>query len=247
MAVRLSLRLRALQTRADAGGGAVADSVASSATSAVASSYERSKRYVVWLVKQLDSHLCDLDRRIEKHIANRAQAAREGAYEQIAHEQNKLGELCVEHKARLDSMLFFWILGGGLSFAGWVSAMRRAAGHHAPETLAALQPASTATAPSRVDIAAEVEAGVRAALLRASASAAAWPAPAGSGSLATAADGGALAAPVYVMQPPRDDEGDEEARRLLQWAAWERRCTCAAAVGACVLSAASLVVASSRR
>ena len=124
MAVRLSLRLRALQTRADAGGGAVADSVASSATSAVASSYERSKRYVVWLVKQLDSHLCDLDRRIEKHIANRAQAAREGAYEQIAHEQNKLGELCVEHKARLDSMLFFWILGGGLSFAGWVSGLQ---------------------------------------------------------------------------------------------------------------------------
>lgn len=73
--------------------------------------YERTKRSVVWLVKQLDSHLCDLDKRIEERIASRAKARAEGNFEQISIEQNRLGELCIEHKARLDSMLFMWVLG----------------------------------------------------------------------------------------------------------------------------------------
>ena len=72
---------------------------------------------MVWAVKQLDSHLCDLDRRIEKHISSRAKARAEGNFELIALEQNRLAELCVEHKQRLDSMLFLWVLGR----AGFVS------------------------------------------------------------------------------------------------------------------------------
>ena len=75
----------------------------SSSTGAIdfaAERYEQAKRGTVWLVKQLDSHLCDLDRRIEKHIASRARARNEGNFEQIALEQNRLGELCIEHKAR---------------------------------------------------------------------------------------------------------------------------------------------------
>ena len=76
-------------------------------------------------MKQLDSHLCDLDRRIEKHISSRAKARAEGNFELIALEQNRLAELCVEHKQRLDSMLFLWVLGGFVSIAAWARAAGR--------------------------------------------------------------------------------------------------------------------------
>ena len=105
--------------------GASRLSTSSSPAGVAAERYEQAKRATVWLVKQLDSHLCDLDRRIEKHIASRARARTEGNFEQIALEQNRLGELCIEHKARLDSMLFFWVFFGSLSVAGWArSALR---------------------------------------------------------------------------------------------------------------------------
>lgn len=84
--------------------------------------YHAFKRSVVWVVKQADAHLCDLDQKIETRIASRAKARVAGDYEAIAMEQNRLGELCIEHKARLDSMLFFWVLGGAASFAGWARA-----------------------------------------------------------------------------------------------------------------------------
>ena len=87
--------------------------------------YRSLKRGTVWLVKQADAHLCDLDRKIEERIMKRARARAEGDYEAIAQEQNKLGELCIEHKARLDSMLFFWVIGGAASLGGWMRAVFR--------------------------------------------------------------------------------------------------------------------------
>ena len=89
------------------------------ATDGVSEAYRKVQRSVVWVVKLADTHLYDLDRKIEQRIANRAKARAEGNYEAIAMEQNRLGELCIEHKARLDSMLFFWVLGGAMSVAGW--------------------------------------------------------------------------------------------------------------------------------
>ena len=88
--------------------------------------YHRLKRGTVYLVKQADAHLCDLDRKIEERILKRAKAREASDYEAIAQEQNRLGELCIEHKARLDSMLFFWVIGGAASLAGnGVSLMRQ--------------------------------------------------------------------------------------------------------------------------
>lgn len=183
--------------------------------------YERSKRAVVWLVKQLDSHLCDLDRRIEERIASRAKARAEGNFEQIATEQNRLGELCIEHKARLDSMLFMWVLAGLASVAGWTRAALRSAPPAASLSSSTVDHAILATAVqtelSRREslIASEVEAGVRAAL-KASAMSAGRSEGAGVGIASLL--------------------GDE----------WARRTFCAA-LGACALSGASLVVAISSR
>lgn len=67
--------LRSLQTRAEPSEPATAPKTDDYA---ILRAYSQTKRSVVWLVKQLDSHLCDLDRRIERHIANRAKAALEG-------------------------------------------------------------------------------------------------------------------------------------------------------------------------
>ena len=97
------------------------------ASSVVHAAYSTAKRGTIWLVKQLDAHLCDLDRKIEDRIAKRAKARAEGDYEAIAQQQNRLGELCIEHKARLDSMLFFWVIGGASALAGWARAALRAA------------------------------------------------------------------------------------------------------------------------
>ena len=80
--------------------------------------YHRLKRGTVYLVKQADAHLCDLDRKIEERILKRAKAREAGDFEAIAQEQNRLGELCIEHKTRLDSMLFFWVVGGAAALAG---------------------------------------------------------------------------------------------------------------------------------
>ena len=95
--------------------------------STLLTAYRSLKRGTVWLVKQADAHLCDLDRKIEERIMKRAKARAEGDYEAIAQEQNRLGELCIEHKARLDSMLFFWVVGGAASLGGWMRAVLREA------------------------------------------------------------------------------------------------------------------------
>ena len=139
--------------------------------------YERTKRSVVWLVKQLDSHLCDLDKRIEERIASRAKARAEGNFEQISIEQNRLGELCIEHKARLDSMLFMWVLGGSFSIAGWVTSALRSS----PPVVSAYPPSVDRAALADAlhqemsmlrqetfasEMKAEIEAGVLAALQR---------------------------------------------------------------------------------
>jgi hypothetical protein len=212
-------RTRALNTPS---APAVLTDVQSGATTVEAATraYRSLKYGVVWLVKQLDSHLCDLDRRIEAHIASRAKARAEGDFEKIAQAQNRLGELCIEHKQRLDSMLFFWILGGFASVAGWVRATAAQRGG-APASGASTLAAPTVQAHGS-SVAAEVEAGVRAALL----------------TLPSSAPPPPPSAPPSAPPPPNAGSGGAE-RELLTL----QQCTCVAAVGSCLLSAAALIVA----
>jgi len=207
--------------------------------------YERSKRSVVWLVKQLDSHLCDLDRRIEERIAARAKARAEGNFEQIATEQNRLGELCIEHKARLDSMLFMWVLGGLVSVAGWTRASLRTepssdALHTKLDrstlvTMIRQEMSNNAVASDpQLSIAAEVEAAVRKALEIHSGARGPEAPRTRFSPFGTAAAGPASSGVDDVSHP-------ETAADLRQ------RRTYLAALGACGLSAASLLILSSRR
>ena len=109
-------------------------------------------------------------------------------------------------------MLFFWILGGVASFGGWLRAAASREGATTATGIAMIDDAIMM--PPRADIAAEVEAGVRAALKT-------------------------LPPPTKWHEPmhePRDAANEDD------WRRW----TCAAAVGACVLSAASLVVSARR-
>ena len=208
--------------------------------------YERTKRSTVWLVKQLDSHLCDLDRRIEERIASRAKARVDGNFEQISRDQNRLGELCVEHKSRLDSLLFMWVLGGAISVGGWARSVYREGGA-AAAALDELRAASAAIGPAKTDLSAvsealtstihhefhdlratgisaravdqdAVEAGVRAALMTMPRALSAK----GSGS--------------QTESKANESAAAAQLRDVRQWT------TCAAAVAACVLSAASLLI-----
>jgi hypothetical protein len=237
--------------------GASRLSTSSSPAGVAAERYEQAKRATVWLVKQLDSHLCDLDRRIEKHIASRARARTEGNFEQIALEQNRLGELCIEHKARLDSMLFFWVFFGSLSVAGWArsalregSAAASALREHA--SLASTEQSNLSlairhelralgAADSRTVVEA-VEAGVRAAL---KASDVAPPhAPhvvrldSGRGAAGSGGESGSTGG-----KPTATIARAQQAVAAMDVQQW----TCVAAVGACVMSGATLVLAATGR
>lgn len=201
-------------------------------------------------------HRCDLDRRIEERVASRSKARAEGNYELIALEQNRLGELCVEHKSRLDSMLFFWIIGGLISVAGWARA--------------SYMPRATAVTPSAP--AAPVEAIIEALRLELQAQAArqrdlpASPAVHSTldaelieASMRTAFRSVHDEAALLRLRPQGHDvaasnevgvywgggSGAAGARELAEVERWQRW-TCAAAVSACALSAASLIVASRR-
>ena len=204
--------------------------------------YERTKRSVVWLVKQLDSHLCDLDKRIEERIASRAKARAEGNFEQISIEQNRLGELCIEHKARLDSMLFMWVLGGSFSIAGWVTSALRSS----PPVVSAYPPSVDRAALADAlhqemsmlrqetfasEMKAEIVAGVLAALQRLpSAVPSAVPiAPAA----AAAAPAAYAAAPVGASAAEHAWHAEIVSREIVSR---EIRRTFIAAVAACVLS-----------
>ena len=216
--------------------------------------YERTKRSVVWLVKQLDSHLCDLDKRIEERIASRAKARAEGNFEQISIEQNRLGELCIEHKARLDSMLFMWVLGGSFSIAGWVTSALRSS----PPVVSAYPPSVDRAVLADAlhqemsmlrqetfasEMKAEIVAGVLAALQRLpsavpnavpSATLGAWPsavpiAPAA----AAAAPAAYAAAPVGASAAEHAWHAEIVSREIVSR---EIRRTFIAAVAACVLS-----------
>lgn len=110
-------------------------------------------------------------------------------------------------------MLFFWILGGVASFGGWLRAAASREGATTATGIAMIDDAIMM--PPRADIAAEVEAGVRAAL-KTLPPPTKWHEP--------------------MHEPARDAANEDD------WRRW----TCAAAVGACVLSAASLVVSARR-
>jgi hypothetical protein len=193
--------------------------------------YERTKRSVVWLVKQLDSHLCDLDKRIEERIAGRAKARAEGNFEQISIEQNRLGELCIEHKARLDSMLFMWVLGGSVSIAGWFTSALRSS----PPVVSAYPPSVDRAALADAlhqemsmlrqetfasEMKAEIEAGVLAALQRRA---------------VPSAPAAAAAAPAAYAAAPVGASAAEHARHA-EIVSREIRRTYIASVAACVLS-----------
>jgi hypothetical protein len=186
---------------------------------------------VVWLVKQLDSHLCDLDKRIEERIASRAKARAEGNFEQISIEQNRLGELCIEHKARLDSMLFMWVLGGSFSIAGWFTSALRSS----PPVVSAYPPSVDRAALADAlhqemsmlrqetfasEMKAEIEAGVLAALQRRA---------------VPSAPAAAAAAPAAYAAAPVGASAAEHARHA-EIVSREIRRTYIASVAACVLS-----------
>jgi len=78
------------------------------------------KETVVGIVKLSDAHLRGLEARIAVHEKRLAQSHAQGDTSGVVHNTDALRQLYMEHKTKLDDMLFFWIFGGAVCVAGWV-------------------------------------------------------------------------------------------------------------------------------
>lgn len=80
------------------------------------------KETVVGIVKLGDAHLRTLEQRIALHEERLVQSHARGDTSAVVQNTDTLRQLYMEHKGKLDDMLFFWIFGGSVCIAGWVRA-----------------------------------------------------------------------------------------------------------------------------
>lgn len=168
-----------------------------------------------------DAHLRTLEQRIALHEERLVQSHARGDTSAVVQNTDALRQLYMEHKGKLDDMLFFWIFGGSVCIAGWV----RAAWvyNHREQDLRA----------SEAELRAALSAAVREAVHE---------------HLAEAAAGGeASPPPAVAAEPPAAGAGEAAAevralRRELGDSARALRLAAAAAAAGCALSAASLAV-----
>jgi len=80
------------------------------------------KEVVVSTVKWSDAHLRNLERRIALHEERLVQSHASGDTSGVVQNTDTLRQLYMEHKGKLDDMLFFWIFGGAVCVGGWVRA-----------------------------------------------------------------------------------------------------------------------------
>jgi len=78
------------------------------------------KETVVGVVKLSDAHLRGLESRISIHETRLKESHAQGDTSGVVHNTDALRQLYMEHKSKLDDMLFFWIFGGAVCVAGWV-------------------------------------------------------------------------------------------------------------------------------
>lgn len=82
--------------------------------------FKFTKETVVGIVKLSDAHLRGLESRIAVHEGRLKQSHAQGDTSGVVHNTDALRQLYMEHKTKLDDMLFFWIFGGAVCVAGWI-------------------------------------------------------------------------------------------------------------------------------